>query len=113
LVVTGCGDFGAETDTALLGVAFNPLHNLVHLLIGQAGLAMWRRLDTVRTYGWLLAGYGLVFSFGLFAAGNPDSNFLRLNAVDNMLRLVSALAGAPIAAHHRSDRATEPRSRDE
>jgi hypothetical protein len=25
LVVTGFGDFGAKTDTALLGVAFNPL----------------------------------------------------------------------------------------
>jgi hypothetical protein len=38
----------------------NPLHNIVHLAIGLAGLALWRRLDTAKTYGWLLAvGYGL------------------------------------------------------
>jgi Domain of unknown function (DUF4383) len=97
-VVTGHGDFVAETDKTLLGFELNPLHNLVHLLIGLAGLALWRRLDTARTYGWLLlAGYGLVFIFGLFAAGNPDINFLSLNAADNVLHLVSALAGAAIA----------------
>jgi hypothetical protein len=85
-VVTGLGDFAAEIDKTLLGFELNPLHNLVHLLIGLAGLALWRRLDTTRTYGWLLmAGYGLVFIFGLFAAGNPDINFLSLNAADNVL----------------------------
>jgi hypothetical protein len=97
-VVTGLGDFAAETDKTLLGFELNPLHNLVHLLIGLAGLALWRRLDTARTYGWLLlAGYGLVFIFGLVAAGNPDINLLSLNAADNVLHLLSALAGAAIA----------------
>jgi hypothetical protein len=53
----------------------NPLHNLVHLAIGLAGLALWRRLDTARTYGWLLAaGCGLAFLYGLFAARNSDIN---------------------------------------
>jgi hypothetical protein len=57
-VVTGVGDFAAGTDKVLLGFELNPLHNLVHLLIGLAGLTMWRRLDTA--YGWLLlAGYGV------------------------------------------------------
>jgi uncharacterized protein DUF4383 len=46
----------------------------VHLAIGLAGLELWRRLDTAKTYGWLLAaGYGLAFIYGLFAAGNSAS----------------------------------------
>ena len=97
-VVTGFDNFAAETDKTLLGFEINPLHNLVHLAIGLAGLALWRRLDTARTYGWLLAaGYGLAFLYGLFAAGNSDINFLSLNGADNGLHLVSALAGVAIA----------------
>ena len=96
--VTGFDNFAAETDKTLLGFEVNPLHNIVHLVIGLAGLALWRRLDTARTYGWLLAaGYGLAFIYGLFAAGNRDINFLSLNGADNILHLVSALAGVAIA----------------
>ena len=97
-LVTGFENFAAETDKTLLGFEINPLHNLVHLAIGLAGLALWRRLDTARIYGWLLAaGYGLAFIYGLFAAGNSDINFLSLNGPDNGLHLVSALAGLAIA----------------
>jgi hypothetical protein len=96
--VTGFDNFAAETDKTLLGFEVNPLHNIVHLVIGLAGLALWRRLDTARTYGWLLAaGYGLAFLYGLFAVGNRDINFLSLNGADNILHLVSALAGVAIA----------------
>jgi uncharacterized protein DUF4383 len=96
--ITGFDRFAAETNETLLGFEINPLHNLVHLAIGLAGLAMWRRLDTARTYGWVLAAvYGLTFLFGLFAAGNSDINFLSLNGADNGLHLVTALAGAAIA----------------
>ena len=48
-LVTGFDNFAAETDKTLLGFEINPLHNLVHLAIGLAGLALWRRLDTART----------------------------------------------------------------
>ncbi|MDF2741373.1 MAG: hypothetical protein K0S88_2743 [Actinomycetia bacterium] len=96
--ITGFENFAAETDKTLLGFEINPLHNLVHLAIGLAGLAMWRRLDTARAYGWLLAaGYGLTFLYGLFAAGNSDINFLSLNGADNVLHLLSAAAGLAIA----------------
>jgi uncharacterized protein DUF4383 len=96
--VTGFDNFAAETNKTLLGFEINPLHNIVHLAIGLAGLALWRRLDTARTYGWLLAaGYGLAFIYGLFAAGNSDINFLSINGADNGLHLVSALAGVAIA----------------
>jgi hypothetical protein len=97
-LVTGFDNFAAETDKTLLGFEINPLHNLVHLAIGVAGLVMWRRLDTARLYGWLLAaGYGAVFVYGLFAAGNSDINFLSINGADNGLHLASALAGLAIA----------------
>jgi hypothetical protein len=43
------------------------------------------------------ADYGLVLIVGLFAAGDPDINFLPLNAADDVLHLVSSLAGAAIA----------------
>ena len=96
--VTGFDNFASETDKTLLGFEVNPLHNIVHLAIGLAGLALWRRLDTAKTYGWLLAaGYGLAFLYGLFAAGNRDINFLSLNAADNILHLLSAAAGLAIA----------------
>jgi hypothetical protein len=96
--VTGFDNFASETNKSLLGFEVNPLHNIVHLLIGAAGIAMWRPLRTARLYGWLLAaGYGLTFLYGLFAAGNSDINFLSLNGADNGLHLVSALAGLAIA----------------
>ena len=96
--VTGLDNFASETNKTLAGFEINPLHNLVHLAIGLAGLALWRRLDTARTYGWLLAaGYGLAFLYGLFAAGNSDINFLSINGADNGLHLVSAAAGVAIA----------------
>jgi uncharacterized membrane protein YuzA (DUF378 family) len=96
--VTGLDNFASETNKTLVGFEINPLHNIVHLIIGLAGLALWRRLDTARTYGWLLAaGYGLAFLYGLFAAGNSDINFLSINGADNGLHLVSAAAGLAIA----------------
>jgi len=75
--ITGFGDFfgnvhGAtmEHDERLLGFMINPMHNLVHILIGAAGLVLARTLSGARTYGWLLAvGYGAAFLYGLFAVG--------------------------------------------
>lgn len=91
-------NFAAETDKTLLGFEINPLHNIVHLVIGLAGLALSRTLATARTYGWLLAiEYGAAFIYGLFAVGNSDLNFLSLNTTDNILHLVSTLVGLAIA----------------
>ena len=100
--VTGFDDFAGRTGETLLGFEVNPLHNLVHLIIGLAGLAMWRRTDTARTYGWMLfVGYGATFFYGLAVAGKEaeDGNFLSINAADNVLHLVSALAGLGIALY--------------
>ena len=96
--VTGFDDFfGHDTNETILGFEVNPFHNIVHILIGAAGLALARTLAGARTYGWLLAvGYGATFVYGLFAVGQPW-DFLSLNWADNWLHLVSALAGLAIA----------------
>jgi uncharacterized membrane protein YuzA (DUF378 family) len=92
--VTGFDNFASEEGESLLGFHVNPLHNIVHLVIGLAGLAMSRRLNTARTYGWLLfIGYGAVFIYGLIVDKNSDANFLALNGADDVLHLVSSLAG--------------------
>ena len=98
-LVTGFDGFAQhDDDKSLLGFHVNPLHNIVHLIIGAAGVALWRTRSGARTYGWLLAvGYGATFLYGLFAVNNPDMNFLNINGADNVLHLVSALAGLVIA----------------
>lgn len=114
--VTGLENFASNTDKTLLGFELNPLHNIVHLVIGLAGLAMWRRFDTARTYGWALAvGYGAVFVYGLVAVGNDDPNILSLNTADNGLHLGTALVGlvmalAPAAATRRTSGTTAGRT---
>ncbi|MGY1601444.1 DUF4383 domain-containing protein [Geodermatophilus sp. SYSU D00815] len=96
--VTGFDNFAgnAEHET-LLGFMINPLHNIVHIVIGLAGLLLARTLSGARTYGWLLAvGYGAVFVYGLIAAGE-DWDFLNINAADNVLHIATAVVGLVIA----------------
>ena len=97
--VTGFDDFAARTNETLLGFEINGLHNVVHILVGAAGIALSRTLRTARTFGWLLAvAYGATFVYGLFAANKDEPlNFLSLNSADNILHLLSALAGLAIA----------------
>ena len=97
--VTGFENFASHSNETLLGFEVNPLHNIVHILIGAAGIALAKTLRSARTYGWLLAiGYGATFIYGLFAADRTDAvNFLSINWPDNWLHLVSALAGLVIA----------------
>jgi hypothetical protein len=69
--ITGFDDFfGHDTNETIVGFEINPFHNIVHILIGAAGLVLGRTLAGARTYGWLLAvGYGAAFVYGLFAVG--------------------------------------------
>ena len=96
--ITGFGDFFShDTGETLLGFEINGAHNVVHIVIGLAGLLLGRTLAGARTYGWLLAvGYGAAFIYGLFAI-NKDWDFLSLNTADNVLHIVSALIGLGIA----------------
>lgn len=96
--ITGFSDFFAhDTGKNLLFFEINGMHNVVHILIGLAGLALSRTLAGARTYGWLLAvGYGAAFVYGLIAIGK-DWDFLSINAADNVLHIATALVGLVIA----------------
>ena len=96
--ITGFDDFaGNSQHEMLLFFMINPLHNIVHLVIGLAGLLLARTLTGARTYGWLLAvGYAAVFVYGLIAAGR-SWDFLNINAADNVLHIVTAAIGLAIA----------------
>jgi hypothetical protein len=98
-LVTGFDGFTEHDHSqTLLGFAINPLHNIVHILIGALGISMWKRSDSARTFGWILfVVYGLTFVYGLIVANNEDLNFLNINGADNGLHIVSALAGLAIA----------------
>lgn len=97
--VTGFDGFAEHNDDeTLLGFAVNPLHNIVHLVIGAAGLAMWAKPRTARLYGWLLAvGFGVVSVYGLIVVENEDANILNINGADNVLHIVTTVLGLVIA----------------
>jgi uncharacterized integral membrane protein len=101
-------------DTTLLGFAINPLHNIVHLVIGILGIGAWSRSAGARTFGWLLLiGYGAAFVYGLFAVNDPEINVLNINHPDNWLHLGSALVGLLIAVWPAPARVVEQPGRTE
>lgn len=110
--VTGFDGFTEhDHDQTLLGFAINPLHNIVHLLIGVLGVILWKTRSGARTYGWILAvGYGLVSIYGLIVAGEADGNILNINGADNGLHIATTIVGLIIALWpdkdaHRTNRA--------
>lgn len=98
-LVTGFDGFTEHDHSqTLLGFALNPLHNIVHLVIGAAGLVLWSSRSRARLYGWLLAaGYGLTSIYGLIVVNDPTTNILNINGADNGLHILSTLAGLAIA----------------
>jgi hypothetical protein len=102
---TGFNEVTGDHHVFLLGFAVNPIHNLVHVVVGLLGLILATGSGRSRTFGWLLfLGYGVVFVWGLTvtrilttnpvaALGNP----LDLNTADNWLHLGSAVVGLVIA----------------
>ena len=97
--VTGFDNFAGNSQHEMLIGLFmiNPLHNVVHIVIGLAGLLLARTLAGARTYGWLLAvGYAAAFVYGLIAVGK-SWDFLNINAADNVLHVLTAVVGLVIA----------------
>ncbi|MFC4556206.1 DUF4383 domain-containing protein [Georgenia faecalis] len=106
--VTGIDGFVEhDHDQTLLVFAINPLHNIVHIVIGLAGVILWSTPERARVYGWLLAiGYGAATIYGFIVLNNDDLNFLNINMADNWLHLVSTIAGLIIALWPRRDTRT-------
>src|SRR3954462_6785677 len=96
--VTGFDKFaGNSQHEMLLFFMINPMHNIVHIVIGLAGLLLARTLAGARPYGWLLAvGYAAAFVYGLIAVGK-SWDFLNINAADNVLHILPAVVGLVIA----------------
>jgi hypothetical protein len=100
---TGVGDWAVHSF--VLGFSVNPLHNLVHVAVGIAGLLMALGSGLARLYGWLLfLGFAALFVWGLMITGivaqNPVSQYgnpLALNTNDNWLHLGLALFGLLLA----------------
>jgi hypothetical protein len=92
-VVTGFDKFAATDDKeSLLGFQLNPLHNIVHLLIGALLLTAALRTISVAkgANGLVGAVYLVVGIIGLFIL-DSSANILSLNGADNVLHLASAL----------------------
>ena len=72
--ITGFGSFLANTGDALIGFSINPMHNLVHLLIGAFLLAMTGRAFSAPTAEGAVMGVGLfyvvAFVIGVIAPDN-------------------------------------------
>jgi hypothetical protein len=96
---TGFSHFATRNGhDMILGIFMvNPLHNIAHILVGVAGLALGRTLAGARTYGWALAVlYAALFVYGLIAVGK-SWDFLSINGADNGLHIVTAIVGLVIA----------------
>lgn len=96
-MVTGSSDFtGHDPAHNIAGLTVNPLHNVLHLLVGGLGVAAYAGARLARLYGIvLLVGYGALFLWGLAVAGEP--NALNLGRGDNVVHAGTAVLGAVIA----------------
>lgn len=95
---TGLDGFAARGPQRLFGLAVNPLHNLVHLAFGMAGIMLSARLRRARLYGWLLAaGFGALFGYGVIVSRLHSADVLNLNWPVNWMHLAFALIGVMIA----------------
>lgn len=101
--VTGLASFAGTEGDSLLGFEVNPLHNIVHLLIGALLLASSRAVSTAKGANTAVGVvYLLVGILGLFLL-DSTANILALNSADNVLHLASAivLLGVGLSADKR------------
>jgi hypothetical protein len=93
--LTGFSDFAAPDGHMLLFFEINPLHNVVHLLIGSAlvGAATVGELAARRVAGAVVVTYALVGVLGFFLVDQEALNIFALNHADNALHLLSAASG--------------------
>ncbi|MDI6944965.1 MULTISPECIES: DUF4383 domain-containing protein [Microbacterium] len=88
-------EFATHTSGAMLLGIFqvSVLHNLVHVMFGVAGLALAGSAPGSK--GYLIVGgalYAVLWVYGLVVPHDHAANFVPLNAADNWLHLVLAVA---------------------
>lgn len=97
--VSGGHGFASHDGGKLLGLfEVNPLHNIVHILVGLLLLAAaYGGVRAARSVNFLVgAVYLLVGVLGLFLL-NSTANILAVNSADNVLHLGSALVLVVVA----------------
>lgn len=86
--------FANEDGARLVGLfGVNVIHNVLHMALGVAGLALAKTPASARTY--LLAGgaaYLVLFIYGLSIDRGTQWNFAALNTADNWLHFILAIA---------------------
>ncbi len=92
-LVTGDVGFADPDGDPLILFGVNPLHNIVHLLVGAVLLVSSRRTASARAANLAIgATYLLLGLVGLFIANATNAaNVLALNGWDNVLHLGTAL----------------------
>ena len=109
-LLTGFDNWAAtDTNETVLWFEVNPLHNVVHLLVGGALLAGAAGGERgARAITMLVAvTYTIVGIVGFFATGT-DWNVLALNTADNWLHLGTAALGFLAVMASSSQRVDEP-----
>jgi hypothetical protein len=91
---------GHASGAQLLGLfQVSILHNVVHLLFGFAGLALYRTPREARAY---LVGGGLLYLaiwlYGALVSHGSSANFVPVNRADNYLHLGLGLAMVALGA---------------
>jgi len=71
----------------------NGWHNLVHILSGLLGLALWRRADTARAFALGFGGVYLVVTIWGFITGDNVLWLIPVDTADNFLHLAISLIG--------------------
>ncbi|WP_034273190.1 DUF4383 domain-containing protein [Haloechinothrix halophila] len=102
LTLTATTGFAAAEGVHLLIFQLNPLHNVLHLVLGTAlGLAAYRGLrHAMLVNGVVGACFGALGVLGLFLL-DAGMNPLALNGADNVLHLSSAVILLVVSAARR------------
>jgi hypothetical protein len=86
----------------------NGWHNIVHILSGLLGLALWRRRDSARVYALGFGAVYLVVTIWGLVTGDQVLWLIPVDTADNILHLLIAAAG--LAAGLTSRDVTAPRT---
>ena len=86
---TGSGVEGSD----FIVFEVNGWHNIVHILSGVLGLAVWRRPDAARTYALGFGAVYLVVTIWGFITGDQVLWLIPVDTADNILHLLIAAAG--------------------
>ena len=106
----GSGDDVEGSDFIIFEV--NGWHNIVHILSGLLGLALWRRADTARLYALGFGATYLVVTAWGFITGDQVLARAGRRRPDNVLHLLIAVAGiaAGLASRPRKPAERRPRT---